>query len=126
MKLAEYERRMAAAMRADDPVAAVRAIFPGADADGVQLAALIVARLRFERLLRGSPEAAAWFERDAAGFARAFRRYHASVAPRTFFPADEAAAFADFCAAEAAPVPPRSRLVAYPRPRKRARPRKRR
>lgn len=124
MKLADYERKLAAAMRADDPVTAVRAIFPDADADGVQLAALIVARLRFERLLRGSPEAGAWFERDAAGFARAFRRYHATVAPRAFFPADEAAAFADFCAAEAAPVPPRSRLVARPRPS--ARPRKRR
>jgi hypothetical protein len=94
MKLAEYERRLAAAMRAADPVAAVRALHPGVDADGVRLTALLVARLRFERLLRGSPEAEAWFDGDPAGFARAFRRYHAEVPPRAFFPAEEAALFA--------------------------------
>lgn len=97
MRLREYERRMAAAMRADDPAAAVRAIFAGADEDGVRMAALLVARLRFERLMRGSPDAEAWFDDDAAGFARAFRRYHAEVAPTAFFPADEAALFAGWC-----------------------------
>lgn len=112
MRLRDYETRLAAAMRAADPVAAVRALYPEADADGVLMTALIVARLRFERLLRGSAAAAAWFDRDPAGFTRAFRRYHATVAPRAFFPADEAALFTEFCAAEAAPVPPRSRLVA--------------
>lgn len=94
----DWERRLAAAMRADDPAAAVRALYPAADADGVRLAALLVARLRFERLLRGAPAAEAWFERDPAGFARVFARYHAEVPPRAFFPADEAARFADFCA----------------------------
>jgi len=81
-------------MRAQDPVAAVRALHPGADADGVRISALLVARLRFERLLRGSPDAEAWFDRDPADFARAFRRYHAAVAPRAFFPVGEAALFA--------------------------------
>jgi hypothetical protein len=93
VKLADYERRMAAAMRAEDPVAAVRALHPGADADGVRMTALLVARLRFERLLRGSPDAEAWFDADPAGFARAFRRYHAEVPPWAFFPAEEAALF---------------------------------
>jgi hypothetical protein len=59
----------------------------------VALSALLVARLRFERLLRGSPEAEAWFERDPAGFGEAFHRYHAEVPPRAFFPATEAALF---------------------------------
>jgi hypothetical protein len=52
-----------------------------------------VARLRFERLLRGSPEADAWFERDAAGFTEAFRRYHAGTPPTAFFPGHEARLF---------------------------------
>ena len=115
---ADWERQLAAAMRADDPVAAVRALHPEADADGVRLAALLVARLRFERLLRGAPAAGAWFARDPAGFARFFRRYHAAVPPRAFFPADEAALFAGFCARAATPVPARSRLVARRRPRR--------
>jgi hypothetical protein len=94
MTWAAFERRLAAAMRADDPVAAVRKIAPGADADGVRMTALLVARLRFERLLRGSLEAEAWFAADPAAFADAFRRYHAAVPPRAFFPADEGRLFA--------------------------------
>ncbi|MEZ5963758.1 MAG: DUF692 family protein [Planctomycetota bacterium] len=49
-----------------------------ADDDGFRLAAMMVARLRFERLMRLSPTAHAWFERDAQAFTRAFVRYHAS------------------------------------------------
>ena len=94
MTWATWERRLAAAMRARDPVAAVRALAPDADADGVRMTALLVARLRFERLLRGSPAAEAWFAGDGPGFAAAFARYHAAVAPRAFFPAEEARLFA--------------------------------
>jgi hypothetical protein len=90
MTLAEYETRLAAALRAPDPVAAVQAFAPGADGDGVRLTVLLVARLRFERLLRGSRAADAWFAADPAAFARAFAAYHAAVAPRAFFPRDEA------------------------------------
>lgn len=121
MKLRDYERHLAAAMRARDPVAAVRALHPEVDADGVRLTALLVARLRFERLLRGSPEAEAWFDRDAEEFTRAFRRYHVEVAPRAFFPADEAALWRAWRDRQATPVPVRSRIVA-PRRRRRARP----
>jgi hypothetical protein len=64
-----------------------------ASADGVRMAALLVAKLRFERLLRGSPEAEDWFERDPAGFSAAFRRYHEAVAPSAFFPPVEARLF---------------------------------
>ncbi|HEY2746315.1 MAG TPA: hypothetical protein VGL86_16895 [Polyangia bacterium] len=121
MKLADYERRVAAAMRARDPVAAMREIDPAVDADGVRMTALLVARLRFERLLRGSPEAEASFDRDAAAFAATFARYHAEVAPRAFFPADEAALFDAWRDRTAAAPPPRSRIVAPRNARRRRR-----
>jgi len=103
---ARFERVVADAMRAADPAAAMRVAardrrlpaamrraLAAADADGVRMAALLVARLRFERLLRGSPEAEAWFESDPEGFAEGFRRYHAEVAPAAFDPAGEAGLF---------------------------------
>ena len=63
------------------------------DADGFRITALLVARLRFERLLHGDPDAAAWYDADPSGFTDAFRRYHAVVPPTAFFPPDEARAF---------------------------------
>jgi hypothetical protein len=87
-----YERLLARALRSRDPGRYARRL--GADPDGLRLTALLVTRLRFERLLRGSPEADAWFERDPQGFAATFRRYHEEVPPRAFFPAAEARLFA--------------------------------
>lgn len=72
------------------------------DADGFRITALLVARLRFERLLHGHPEAAAWYEADPAGFTASFRRYHAEVPPLAFFPPDEARAFAEWLEADRA------------------------
>ncbi|XYH97717.1 hypothetical protein ACMHYB_59850 [Sorangium sp. So ce1128] len=105
-----------AVLTAADPVAALRAAaadpalpaalrraLRGADEDGVRMSALLVARLRFERLLRGSPEAEAWFDRDPAAFSAAFRRYHAEVPPTAFFPAGEARLFRGWLEAQ----PPR-------------------
>jgi len=112
MRLVDYEKQLAAAMRARDPVAAMRAIYPGVDADGVRMTALLVARLRFERLMRGSPEAEASFDRDPASFARDFARYHAEVPPHAFFPADEATLFRAWRDRQASPPPVRSRIVA--------------
>jgi hypothetical protein len=122
LKLRDWETRLAAAMRADDPVATVRSLHPGADGDGVRMTALLVAKLRFERLLRGAPEAEAWFDRDPADFARAFRRYHAEVPPSAFFPGEEARLFARWRRSirlatpatgsrEASPLAARSRIV---------------
>jgi hypothetical protein len=104
-----FQRALARALVAPDPVAATRRIardrrhpaalrraLHQADGAGVEMAALLVARLRFERLVRGSPDAEAWFEADAAGFAAAFRRYHGQVPPVAFFPAEEARAFHDW------------------------------
>ena len=104
-----FETLLARAMTATDPVRALdeasrdrrlphslRSSLKRVDRDGVRMAALLVARLRFERLLRGSPEAEEWFERDPASFADAFRRYHAEVAPSAFFPSAEARLFREW------------------------------
>jgi hypothetical protein len=103
-----FERLLAEAMTAADPLAALEAAardpelpedlrqaFAAAASqpDGVRISALLVANLRFQRLLRGSPEADEWFERDPAGFTAAFRRYHAQVPPSAFFPPQEAELF---------------------------------
>jgi hypothetical protein len=101
---AAWERLLAGALRAPDPVLALRRgarslprnlarTIAAADADGIRMTALLVASLRFHRLLCACPRAAAWFEADPAGFASAFRRYHAEVRPRAFFPPGEARAF---------------------------------
>jgi hypothetical protein len=102
------ERVMARAMVAEDPVAAIaraakrrgiseedRAALVAAAGfpDGVRIAALLVTKLRFERLIRGSRAAEEWFTSDAEGFARAFREYQGEVAPTAFFPGEEARLF---------------------------------
>jgi hypothetical protein len=90
-----HERRMARALRSRDPLAALHGE-PARDAidpDGLRLAALFIARLRFERLQHGDLLAAAHFDRDPAGFTELFRRYHAEVPPTAAFPQDEAALY---------------------------------
>jgi len=91
-----WETLVAEAMRSDDPVAgfsevasdaklcdALRDAARDVSADGVRLSALLVARLRFERLIQGSPEAAQWYDEDALHFTRAFRAFHRQEPPRT-------------------------------------------
>ena len=103
---ATFERLLARIVTAPDPEAALlaaarRQALPAAlrrallavDRDGLRMSALLVARLRFERLLRGCPEAEALFDADPAAFADLFRRYHAEVPPTAFFPPQEAALF---------------------------------
>jgi len=115
-----FEERVAAAMTAADPVAAIRALAEDASlpeelrqaaraavthARGIELTALLVARLRFERLMQGSTEASALFERDPVGFAELFRAYHREVAPNVFFPAQEGRLFAAWLATRPPPAP---------------------
>ena len=69
------------------------------DKDGFRISALLVARLRFERLLHGHPTVPEWLDRDAADFTETFRRYHAAVPPTAFFPPDEARTFDAWLAA---------------------------
>jgi hypothetical protein len=73
--------------------AALRKGLARIDVDGVRIAALLVARLRFERLLQGSDAAAQWFEADPQAFAQAFDRYHREVPPTEHFPRGEARLF---------------------------------
>lgn len=106
-ELLRLERALASALRAADPGAALAGLAGAAELgaglaaevaaiapDGFRIAALLVARLRFERLTQGSTLASAWFDQDPAGFAAAFRRYHAEIPATAHFPADEAELFA--------------------------------
>jgi hypothetical protein len=102
-----FDRLVADALLAPDPVAVFRAAADGdwppelreailratASEDGVRLTGLLVAKLRFERLLHGSRRAGEWFDRDTAEFTEAFRRYHAAVPPTATDPRREAELF---------------------------------
>lgn len=95
--IARLQARLANALLAPDPVASLAAE-SHVDPDGLRIAALLVAKLRFQRLMNGSPRANEWFLRDPAAFTAAFRRYHRSVPPRALDPWGEADAFEDWCA----------------------------
>jgi hypothetical protein len=103
------EAILARVMTAPDPAAALqkaardkrlparlRQALSACDLDGVRLTALLIAKLRFERLLRASEQAEWLFRRDPAAFGELFERYHRSVPPTAFFPAAEAALFQQF------------------------------
>mgnify|MGYP001004277167 CR=1 FL=1 len=105
-----YEQILSRILRDPDPVQALQkeaeqidpkeplaAALGQIDSDGLRMTALLVARLRFERLIQGSPQANRWFEEDAASFAETFRTYHAQTPMRAFFPREEAEDFARFC-----------------------------
>lgn len=101
--LAALQGALAEVLRARDPAAALAAAaaqpdadprLAAVDADGLRLAALLVAKLRFQRLVGASREAAEWFERDGRGFTAAFRSYHESTPSPALDPWGEAAAFA--------------------------------
>jgi hypothetical protein len=113
---ARYEELLAQAMTAPDPSAvlrqhsadpalpqSLRRALRAADGDGVRLTALLVAKLRFERLLRACSEAERLFQQDPAAFAQLFRRYHESTPLHDFFPAREAQRFLAFLAGPRAP-----------------------
>ena len=78
--------------------AGLRRALSACDLDGVRLSALLIAKLRFERLLRASEQAEWLFRRDAAAFSALFESYHRSVPPTAFFPAAEAELFRRFLA----------------------------
>ena len=93
--IARLQAVLADGLLAPDPAAFVRAAAsrPGADPalhaideDGLRLAALLVAKLRFQNLINASRRAADWFERDGAGFTAAFKRYHHDVPPTSLDP----------------------------------------
>lgn len=102
--LRAFERQLAARLRGAEESGAE--LLPQAlqdcleriDADGLRVSQMLIARLRFERLMQGSATARRWFAEDAAGFAVAFRRYAERVPCPSIHPWDEARAFAAFAA----------------------------
>jgi hypothetical protein len=105
--IARLQAVLADALLAPDPAAFVRdaAVQPDADpalraidADGLCIAALLVAKLRFQNLMNASRTAAEWFERDGAGFTAVFKRYHREVPPASLDPWGERDQFAAWCA----------------------------
>ncbi len=108
MSWAAYERVLARALTSPDPIAALKAAsrnrrlsielrkrlsIAAAQEDGVRRSALLIARVRFERLIRGSHQAEDWYLSDPERFTKAFKQYHHSVPPTTFFPQTEARAW---------------------------------
>ncbi|MBL8114307.1 MAG: hypothetical protein JNK60_15605 [Acidobacteria bacterium] len=104
----ELERFLLEALRAQDPGEALAGALRGegpplsrelrsalahVDPDGFRIAALLVTKLRFERLLRGSSEAERLFDEDPGGFARLFKRYAHEVSPSAVLPSEEATLF---------------------------------
>jgi len=71
--------------------------FAGVDPDGLELTRLVVKKLRFELIVRGDAEMDRWFDRDPAAFTEAFRKYDLEVAPREWFPRQEAESFRAWC-----------------------------
>jgi hypothetical protein len=105
-ELERFEEILARALLAEDPwrelqaaiadpatPEGVREALGQVDEDGLRISGLLVAKLRFERLMNGSRRAAEWFETDPSAFTEAFRRYHAAVAPTEIFPSFEARHF---------------------------------
>ena len=74
----------------------MRSVLETIDPDGLRLTALLIRKLRFERIVRGDPDLAAWFEDDPPGFTRVFRDYLASQPPDRVFPEEEAERFRRF------------------------------
>ncbi len=66
--------------------------------DGRRLTSLLVAKLRFERIQRGSDLAMRWFDESPREFAEVFRAFHRATPMAVMFPAEEADLFFAFCA----------------------------
>jgi hypothetical protein len=105
----KVESTLAMILRAPDPVAALRsarssqpALAPldHIDEDGLRMAALMVLKLRFERLVRGDPDIDREHERDPEGLARDVRAYHHETPLRAIFPTAEALLFREWRASK--------------------------
>lgn len=83
--------------RAADLPPALRAAVENIDRGGLRIASLLVAQLRFQRLLHGSARAGAWWQRDERDFTDAFKLYHHEVPPTGSDPWTEAEQFELWC-----------------------------
>ena len=86
-----WETLLGKALLSQNPVQTVQGeeALSSVDEDGLRMAALLVVKLRFERLLAASTTATRLFEEDAGAFATMFRRYHQEVTPVSPMPGDE-------------------------------------
>lgn len=71
----------------------VRESLDAVDPDGFALTALIVRKLRFERLCMGDRRIEAWFDGDPHTFSDLFADYAREVPPTPYFPNEEATSF---------------------------------
>lgn len=107
----EYTQAVAALLRQPDPAAALQAAIDAPETgaalrglleqivpDGFRMSALLVAQLRFNRLLNGSGAVAAEFEADPRAASERFRRYHQQVPPTAEDPVQEAKDYRSWCA----------------------------
>jgi uncharacterized protein (UPF0276 family) len=72
------------------------ALVGAASRDALELSALLIAKLRFERTQRGHPELVRFFDEDPRGFTEAFRAFHASTPMHAYGQNEEAEAFLRF------------------------------
>jgi hypothetical protein len=109
MPLREIQDALLRALTAPDPSEALhrlaadlsledRALLSHVDPDGLRLSGKLVAKLRFERLIRSSAELEAAFDRDPAGFAARFREYQNKAPSGAYFPAEELELYKRFLA----------------------------
>ena len=106
--LGELQAVLVSCLAAEDPAAALvvaRASHPEldpwletVDLEGLRLTALLIRKLRFERIVRGDPNLAARFEADPSGFTSIFREYLVTESPNRVFPEEEAEGFRRFLA----------------------------
>lgn len=82
----ELERRLA---DASDLTAQERERLRAIDGDGLRVTALLVRKLRFERLTSGAPELLELFEQRPEAFVSLFAAYTSAVPPRAYFPDQE-------------------------------------
>lgn len=87
---AELRRQLT---QAEDLTAQERLCVERLDADGLLLTALMLKKLRFERLTRGHAAMSDLFRERPEEFLRLFAAYTAAVPPTAYFPGEEAELF---------------------------------
>lgn len=118
-----FEEALANALRGPDPDAAFAAIarderlprdardaLRHAPENGIRIAALLIVRLRFERIQQTSKPAADFFAADPRGFTAAFKQFHREVPSTELEPFADARRFeawlGEACDGDSAAPPP--------------------
>ncbi len=94
MRLADLQEQLARALVSAEPERELSDL--GLDPQGLRLAATIILKLRFDRVMRAEARYRELYDRDPDGFTRDFLAYHREVPPQAYFPAEEAALWESF------------------------------